>query len=79
MAQGGVETIGHAAGPHHSCAAREGGIADTGVLVAFANADDAPHGWATQIVARVTELLTCEAVLAETAFHLEARRWLSRC
>jgi predicted nucleic acid-binding protein len=43
------------------------GIADTGVLVAFANANDAPHSWATQIVASVT------------AFHLEARRWLSQC
>jgi predicted nucleic acid-binding protein len=47
------------------------GIADTGFLVAFANANDAHHGWATQIAASVTEpLLTCEAVLAETAFHL---------
>jgi predicted nucleic acid-binding protein len=56
------------------------GIADTVVLVAFANANDAPHGWATQIADSVTEpLLTCETVLAETAFHLEARRWLSRC
>jgi predicted nucleic acid-binding protein len=56
------------------------GIADTGVLVAFANANDALHGRAAQIAASVTEpLLTCEAVLAETAFHLEARRWLSRC
>jgi predicted nucleic acid-binding protein len=49
------------------------GIADTGFLVAFANANDAHHGWATQIAASVTEpLLTCEAVLAETAFHLES-------
>ena len=48
-------------------------IADTEVLVASANADDAPHGWATQIAASVTEsLLSCEAVLAETAFHLGA-------
>jgi len=47
------------------------GIADTGFLVAFANANDAHHGWATQIAASVTEpLLTCEAVLAETTFHL---------
>jgi hypothetical protein len=51
-----------------------------GVLVAFANANDALHCWATQIAASVTEpLLTCGAVLAETAFHLEARRWLSQC
>ena len=56
------------------------GIADTGVLVALANANDALHSWATQIVASVTEpLLTCGAVLAEAAFHLEARRWLSQC
>jgi hypothetical protein len=55
-------------------------IADTGVRVAFTDANDAPYGWAAQIAASGTEsLLTCEAVLAETAFHLEARRWLSRC
>ena len=46
------------------------GIADTGFLVAFANRNDRHHEWAVS-VARVTEpLLTCEAVLAETAFHL---------
>ena len=49
------------------------GIADTGFLVAFANVNDRHHGWATQIAVGVTEpLLTCEAVLAETAFHLES-------
>jgi uncharacterized protein len=49
------------------------GIADTGFLVAFANANDEHHGWATQIAAGVTEpLLTCEAVLAETVFRLES-------
>ncbi|MGO8858669.1 MAG: type II toxin-antitoxin system VapC family toxin [Steroidobacteraceae bacterium] len=49
------------------------GIADTGFLVAFANGNDKHHAWATQIAAGVTEpLLTCEAVLAETAFHLES-------
>jgi uncharacterized protein len=49
------------------------GIADTGFLVAFANANDKHHVWATEIAARVTEpLLTCESVLAETAFHLES-------
>jgi predicted nucleic acid-binding protein len=49
------------------------GIADTGFLVAFANANDKYHAWATEIAAGVTEpLLTCEAVLAETAFHLES-------
>jgi predicted nucleic acid-binding protein len=48
------------------------GIADTGFLVAFANANDRHHDWAVQVASGVTEpLLTCEAVLAETAFHLE--------
>jgi predicted nucleic acid-binding protein len=47
------------------------GIADTGFLVAFANRDDDHHEWAVQLAAGLTEpLLTCEAVLAETAFHL---------
>lgn len=49
------------------------GIADTGFLVAFANANDKHHRWAAQLATRVTEpLLTCEAVIAETAFHLES-------
>jgi uncharacterized protein len=49
------------------------GIADTGFLVAFANANDRHHKWAAQIATGVTEpLLTCEAVIAETAFHLES-------
>ena len=47
------------------------GIADTGFLVAFANRRDEHHEWAVSVASRVTEpLLTCEAVLAETAFHL---------
>jgi predicted nucleic acid-binding protein len=47
------------------------GIADTGFLVAFANARDLHHAWALDVAEQVTEpLLTCEAVLAETAFHL---------
>ena len=46
-------------------------IADTGFLVAFGNRKDRYHAWALAISQRVTEpLLTCEAVLAETAFHL---------
>ena len=46
-------------------------IADTGFLVAFANRTDEHHRWAVGIAELVTEpLLTCEAVLAETAFHL---------
>lgn len=49
------------------------GIADTGFLVAFANRYDVHHGWAVKLAERVTEpLLTCEAVLAETAFHLQS-------
>ena len=47
------------------------GIADTGFLVAFANRTDAHHVWALEVASAVSEpLLTCEAVLAETAFHL---------
>jgi predicted nucleic acid-binding protein len=46
-------------------------ITDTGFLVAFGNRNDYHHEWAVGIAERVTEpLLTCEAVLAETAFHL---------
>ena len=49
------------------------GIADTGFLVAFANANDKHHKWAAQLATGVTEpLLTCEAVIAETAFQLES-------
>ena len=48
------------------------GIADTGFLVAFVNRNDTHHPWAVQVAERLTEpLLTCEAVLAETAFHLQ--------
>lgn len=47
------------------------GIADTGFLVAFVNGRDKHHDWAVSIAKHVTEpLLTCEAVLAEAAFHL---------
>jgi predicted nucleic acid-binding protein len=48
-------------------------IADTGFLVAFANRNDVHHKWAAGLGERVTEpLLTCEAVLAEAAFHLRS-------
>ena len=48
------------------------GIADTGFLVAFANRKDRHHSWAVEVASSVDRaLLTCEAVLAETAFHLE--------
>jgi len=46
-------------------------IADTGFLVAFGNRNDRYHAWALAIAEQVTEpLLTCDAVLAESAFHL---------
>ena len=49
------------------------GIADTGFLVAFANAHDRHHQWALGLAGQVTApLLTCESVLAETAFHLRS-------
>lgn len=47
------------------------GIADTGFVVAFANARDLHHDWAYAVAEQVSEpLLTCDAVLAEAAFHL---------
>jgi predicted nucleic acid-binding protein len=47
------------------------GIADTGFLVAFANRTDRHHDWAVEVASRIDRaLLTCDAVLAETAFHL---------
>ena len=49
------------------------GIADTGFLVAFVNRNDRYHEWAVKLAERVHEpLLTCDAVLAETAFHLKS-------
>ena len=49
------------------------GIADTGFLVAFAARRDRFFPWAHALAERVHEpLLTCEAVLAETAFHLQS-------
>lgn len=48
-------------------------IADTGVLVAFANRNDQHHDWAVSLASQITEpLLTCEAVLAEAAYHLQS-------
>jgi uncharacterized protein len=47
------------------------GIADTGFVLAFLNRSDRYHDWATEIGKGVSEpLLTCEAVLAEAAFHV---------
>ena len=49
------------------------GIAETGFLVAFANRSDEHHDGALSVAEHVTEpLLTCEAVLAETAFHVQS-------
>lgn len=48
------------------------GIADTGFVVAYANRNDRHHDWAVGVAERVDPpLLTCEAVMAEAAFHLE--------
>lgn len=48
-------------------------IADTGYLVALLRGNDEHHSWARSLAARVDlPLLTCEAVLAETAFHLNS-------
>lgn len=50
-------------------------IADTGFLVAFANRRDRHHHWAVALARSIeVPLLTCEAVLAETAFHLRNAR-----
>lgn len=50
-------------------------IADTGPLVAYLVEDDAQHDWAVEQFSRLTTpVLTCEAVLAETA-HI-SRRYL---
>ena len=47
------------------------GIADTGFIVAFGNRNDHHHGWALEVAKGITDpLVTCEAVLAESAFHL---------
>jgi len=47
------------------------GIADTGFLVAFVSRNDEHNEWASSLARQLTEpLLTCEPVLAETAFHL---------
>ena len=46
-------------------------IADTGFVVAFANRADRHHAWALALARRIeAPALTCEAVLAEAAFHL---------
>jgi predicted nucleic acid-binding protein len=55
------------------------GIADTGFIGAFARRNDEHHDWAVNLGQGVTEpLLTCEAVLAEAAFHLESSAYVLR-
>jgi len=49
------------------------GIADTGFLVAAVSRSDQYHSWAASLASQITEpLLTCEAVLAETAHLLKS-------
>jgi predicted nucleic acid-binding protein len=53
------------------------GIADTGFIVAFARRNDEHHDWAVDLGKGLTDpLLTCEAVLAEAAFHLESSAYV---
>ncbi len=53
------------------------GIADTGFIVAFGNRSDSHHLWAVDFAKTITEpLLTCEAVLAEAAFHLGSSAYI---
>lgn len=48
-------------------------IADTGYVVALLRDEDEHHDWATALASEVQlPLLTCEAVLAEAAFHLRS-------
>ena len=52
-------------------------LADTGLIVAFGNRTDRFHPWAVEIARSITEpLLTCEAVLAEAAFHLRSASYV---
>jgi predicted nucleic acid-binding protein len=53
------------------------GIADTGFIVAFGNRSDRHHAWAVEVAKRIKDpLLTCEAVLAEAAFHLASSSYV---
>ena len=50
-------------------------IADTGLLVALGREEDQYHDWASQVAEQITwPALTCEAVLADTAFHLRSSK-----
>jgi predicted nucleic acid-binding protein len=53
------------------------GIADTGYLVALARREDEHHEWAAGLASGFQlPLLTCEAVLAETAFILQSSAYV---
>ncbi|MGA7907638.1 MAG: hypothetical protein WCA16_09560 [Candidatus Sulfotelmatobacter sp.] len=48
-------------------------IADTGLIVALVREEDQYHPWAVEMAKQITwPVLTCEAVLAEAAFHLRS-------
>ena len=48
-------------------------IADTGFFVAFLNSRDRHHRWAVEVGEQITQpVLTCEAVLTETAYLLNS-------
>ena len=50
-------------------------IADTGLLVALARDNDQYNDWAAEVGELIRwPVLTCEAVLAETAFHLQSSK-----
>jgi uncharacterized protein len=52
-------------------------ITDTGYLVALVRGEDEHHEWATALASEFElPLLTCEAVLAETAFHLQSNTYV---
>ncbi len=52
-------------------------IADTGYLVALVRKEDEYHTWATSLAGQFDlPLLTCEPVLAETAFHLDSSAYV---
>ena len=51
-------------------------IADTGFILAYASKNDEHHQWALDLAKGITEpFLTCEAVLAESAFQLGSSRY----
>lgn len=52
-------------------------IADTGFIVAYGNRDDYHHKWALDVAGKLPDpALTCEAVLAEAAFHLQSTAYV---